>query len=1015
LPTSKVFISYSHDSPEHMQRVLELSNTLRKRGVDAEIDQYEESPPQGWPQWCEEQLRPEESRFVLVICTANYLARVQGKVPANEGRGVYWEGQILYNYLYSAKFNTRFIPLLLRGEPEDSIPIPLHGHTRYSVAVSDLSDAGFDALYRRLTGQPTVVKPDLGPVDILTRGAVAKPLLGLDTIVAPSLPARAARSAFNARPTPEATVGFDIDRIYAYAPNELIGREAETAVIADAWQKAAKGDAHPHVLTFVALGGGGKTSLVAHWVNEMAARGWPGCEAAFAWSFYRQSSSEQAGASSDLFLAEALKFFRLPTIEGESGYEKGKRLAREIGQMRAVLILDGLEPLQYAPSAAHRGDLKDDALRALMRGLAQRNGGLCIVTTRYRVEDLKGPAVSQCDLAPLSEAAGAELLARLGVRGPEKERAKLSADVQGHALTLEIIGSYLRRAHGGEIARRDRIKLNAASAAKGGHAMRAMAAYADWFASGGEDGFRALALLRLTGLFDRPVNTGCLAALWAAPAVEGLTEALVNLSEDERNLTLSELEAAKLLTVKWSGGALAEIDAHPLVREYFASELREKRPSVWQAAHRRLFEHLIQTPDKATPELEDLQPLYQAVAHGCAAGLWEQARADIYRDRILRGTGMNGFYSTKKLGAIATDLGAVACFFDVPWGRVSTRFTPANQAWLLSLAGQRLRALGRLEEAKEPIRCGLQLHLKIGPWKVAAMDSQNLASLELSLGDIEAAKRAAVAGVAYADKSRDPFNRMVARAVQASTLHQLGQRAKAEALFKEAEAMQAQGQPQYPLLYSVQGFLHCEVKLNEAERLAWRQLIAKCDEVTLANGASAREPVLGVCSSVMLHASRTLGWGKEIKAGPLPIGLNHLTLARARVYAALLGAETPPNEHLDEAISYTRLASRQDYLPASLLTRAVYRSVTGDFPGAREDLDEAYEIAERGPMRLHLADIYLHRARLFGLLADSPQKYPWTSPQTDLSDASKLIEQCGYKRRLPELEDAGAALATQKP
>jgi hypothetical protein len=66
-------------------------------------------------------------------------------------------------------------------------------------------------------------------------------------------------------------------------------------------------------------------------------------------------------------------------------------------------------------------------------------------------------------------------------------------------------------------------------------------------------------------------------------------------------------------------------------------------------------------------------------------------------------------------------------------------------------------------------------------------------------------------------------------------------------------------------------------------------------------------------------------------------------------------------------------------------------------------------------MRLHLADIYLHRARLFGLLADSPQKYPWTSPQTDLSDASKLIEQCGYKRRLPELEDAGAALATQKP
>ena len=44
--------------------------------------------------------------------------------------------------------------------------------------------------------------------------------------------------------------------------------------------------------------------------------------------------------------------------------------------------------------------------------------------------------------------------------------------------------------------------------------------------------------------------------------------------------------------------------------------------------------------------------------------------------------------------------------------------------------------------------------------------------------------------------------------------------------------------------------------------------------------------------------------------------------------------------------------------------------------GAREDLDEAHEIAERGPMRLHLADIHLHRARLFGLLAEPSGQIP---------------------------------------
>ena len=40
-----VFISYSHDSPEHSERVLAFSNKLRELGVDAELDQYLTRPP----------------------------------------------------------------------------------------------------------------------------------------------------------------------------------------------------------------------------------------------------------------------------------------------------------------------------------------------------------------------------------------------------------------------------------------------------------------------------------------------------------------------------------------------------------------------------------------------------------------------------------------------------------------------------------------------------------------------------------------------------------------------------------------------------------------------------------------------------------------------------------------------------------------------------------------------------------------------------------------------------------
>ena len=88
-----------------------------------------------------------------------------------------------------------------------------------------------------------------------------------------------------------------------------------------------------------------------------------------------------------------------------------------------------------------------------------------------------------------------------------------------------------------------------------------------------------------------------------------------------------------------------------------------------------------------------------------------------------------------------------------------------------------------------------------------------------------------------------------------------------------------------------------------------------------------------------------------------------------------------------------------------LLTRAWLRFLEGhrtDPERAQADLDDACEIAERGPMKLFLADIHLHRARLFFREA----KYPWGSPAADLAAARELIEKCGYGRRKEELEDA---------
>ena len=811
----------------------------------------------------------------------------------------------------------------------------------------------------------------------------------------------------------------DVSRIIRYAPSELVGRDDEMQSLDQAWLKVRRAEGpRPRILTFVALGGEGKTSLVAKWVAALASQDWPGCDAAFAWSFYSQGTREQLAASSDLFLKEALTFFGDPALAGsaQGAFDKGRRLATLVGERRALLILDGLEPLQYAPNAPTPGELKDQGIAALLGGLAASSQGLCLVTTRYSIPDLRAfwqTTAPEHELARLSKAAGVSLLRKLGVvTGGQEEFEHLVEEVSGHALTLQIMGGFLKKAFHGDIRCRDRVKFEKADAKiQGGHAFRAMAAYVKWMEDESDEARRDLAILRLMGLFDRPATGDCVAALLAAPAIAGLTEPLVGLAEEDWNSSLDALESAKLLAVHRAkgSGTLVSLDAHPLLRECFGQGLRATQPEAWRAAHRRLYEHLCATTKEGkAPTLEDLQPLYQAVAHGCQAGLQQEACAKAYRDRILRG---REFYSTNKLGAFGSDLGAVACFFETPWSRVSPALTEADQAWLLNEAAFRLRALGRLTEALEPMRAGLENVVKRENWLNAARGASNLSQLELTLGEVASAVKDAEQSVTYADRGGDAFLKLLTRTTHAEALHHAGRRAEAEARFREAEQIQVERQPQYPLLYSLQGFQYCDLLLAEAEREAGK-----------APGEAKQEALLAKCHAVSERAAQTLKWAERNNVSLLSIALEHLTLSRAALYAAILesrsrraeSAPPPPANQpglasaatqIDHAVSGLRRAGAVEFLVRGLLTRAWLRSLTDRATGpdsARSDLDEAWEIAERGPMPLFLADIHLYRARLFF----HAKPYPWQSPQHDLAEARRLIFKHGYLRRKEELENA---------
>lgn len=828
-------------------------------------------------------------------------------------------------------------------------------------------------------------------------------------------------SAHKVAPTSSQRFKADISRIDKYAPAELIGRDDELKILSDAWQQAVNGEPkRPHILTFVALGGEGKTSLVAKWAAELAHQGWPGCDAAFAWSFYSQGTSEKTQASSDSFLKEALLFFGDVEMANSaaSSFDKGRRLAQLVGERRALLILDGVEPLQYAPTSPTGSELKDQGVGALLKALASTNDGLCIITTRYSIPDLRNfwqTTAPEIKLKSLSAEAGVALLRRLGVKGIQAEFEQLVRDVKGHALTLNLLGSFLRDAHAGDIRKRDLVKLSEAAEEQGGHAFHVMDAYVKSFKEEGVKGMRALSVLRLLGLFDRPATADCLNALWSGDEIGGLTGSLLGISEAQRNITLKRLEDAGLITVnRDESSQLISLDAHPLIREYFAVRVREELPGGWRAAHRRLYEHLRDTTNEGDqPTLEDLQPLYQAVAHGCQAGLQQEALYKVYWNRIQRG---QEAYSTKKLGTLGSDLGAIARFFEQPWTRLSISLGDSEQAWMLNEAAFTLRALGRLTESLEPMGGGVNGAVRMSDWKNAARYASNLSELKLNLGEVAGAADDAERSVTYADRSGAVFEPIVNRTTHADALNHAGHRAEALESFREAEQMQAERQPGFPLMFSLAGFRYCDLLLSAPERVAWQTILH------LATPKSELETAAASCRAVSHRVAQTLKWSTELwNHGLLTIALDHLTLGRAALCKAILESSTSDfrisTSHLEQAVDGLRRAGTTHHIPRGLLTRAWLRSLTGALIGlasAQEDLDEAWEIAERGPMKLFITDIHLYRARLFHAV----KPYPWNKfddgregrgPKDDLDAAEKLINDCGYHRRDEELADAREA------
>jgi hypothetical protein len=109
-----------------------------------------------------------------------------------------------------------------------------------------------------------------------------------------------------------------------------------------------------------------------------------------------------------------------------------------------------------------------------------------------------------------------------------------------------------------------------------------------------------------------------------------------------------------------------QLDAHPLVREYFGEQLRSQQPAACQEANRRLYHHYRALAPALPETFRAMEPLFLAATCACNAGLFRDALHEVYLPRIQRG---DASFAAKVLGARGALLSVLVHFFeDGRWG-----------------------------------------------------------------------------------------------------------------------------------------------------------------------------------------------------------------------------------------------------------------------------------------------------------------------------------------------------------
>jgi tetratricopeptide (TPR) repeat protein len=684
-------------------------------------------------------------------------------------------------------------------------------------------------------------------------------------------------------------------------------------------------DPSVRAIAVTGIGGLGKTALVGWWLKHRNGIAEQPVQGLFAWSF--NADRQVANFFNELVAYAREEFHVAPPGRNIRAVDAAVAVLRDVP---LVIVVDGLEVLQEppgdiaseGPGRLGYGEFLDDDLRTFLYAACQLgHAGLVVMTSRFPFADLigfLGTSLRVLQLEGLSARGGAELLARLDVKGSDEDLEFVSRRLNGHPLALRLLA-----AARGPNEQRDPIQ--SLMIAFGNEGLREedpletkVRQLVKFYETQLPAAWRAL--LGVVALFpDQVTIDGALALARQLPDVANQLE---DISDRRLQEMLAALATGGLLTREEDETGEERYACHSVIRVHFRAGLVRENPQLARGAA-GLLTGVVRAE---ITSLAELTIVTNAITLLLDARQIRQAD-DLYRERLDNGRVFVHLPAPRD--GLACSLGFVAD--SSRRDRTRNQLSAWRLAFYLNSVGLFARDSADFELADSFLRDAAQLTEEHGDDWSLSICLQNRAALLIDLGHLIQAESDVRNALDLARSARAQEHERNTLALLGTVVGFQGRVNEALQLFQLASELEQRIDPDLPCLVSMRG-------------VRWGDLLVRVGRIGQARQVTEWN----------LYACEQEHWRSAA-------ALCHVILGRLDTLAGDWGGAA---SHLGQAAGIVRGAHLLPALPGVLVAQADLARHRHHWEEAEHHIEEAATIADTRRMSLYLAEALILRGRI---------------------------------------------------